>query len=212
MKAVIFDLDGVLVDSEWASAEAWQSTLTRFGYQIDGTTFGGFVGTTDRSLAEFFSVRVERDSAVILATAEEEMRRMASGGLKAFPDALALLDGLSIPTAVASNSDRWRLDLVLSAAGIRHRFEISVAGDEVPLPKPAPDIYLRAAELLSVRPTECVVIEDSPTGITAARAAGMKVVAVRRGHFPDDRLAAADMVVDSLADSTLLSPVALGGD
>lgn len=211
MKAVIFDVDGVLVDSEWASAEAWQSTLARFGYQIDDTTFLGFVGTTDRALAEFFSIRVGRDAAIILATAEEEMRRMAKGGLMAFPDTLALLDGLSVPAAVASNSDRWRLEVVLSAAGIRDRFEVSVAGDEVPLPKPAPDIYLRAAELLFVQPGECVVIEDSPTGITAARAAGMKVVAVRRGHFPDDRLAEADLVVDSLADSTLLSLLGLGG-
>lgn len=211
MKAVIFDLDGVLVDSEWASAEAWQSTLSGFGYRADDTTFEGFVGTTDRSLAEFFSVRVERDAAVILATVEEEMRRMASGGLEAFPDALALLDDLLVPTAVASNSDRWRLEVVLSAAGIRDRFEISVAGDEVLFPKPAPDIYLRAAELLSVLPSDCVVIEDSPTGITAARAAGMKVVAVRRGHFPRDRLAKADMVVDSLADSALLSPFVQSG-
>jgi HAD superfamily hydrolase (TIGR01509 family) len=211
VKAVIFDVDGVLVDSEWASAEAWQSTLARFGYQIDDTTFLGFVGTTDRSLAEFFSTRVGRDAAVILATAEEEMRRMVKGGLMAFPDTLALLDGLSVPAAVASNSDRWRLDVVLSAAGIRDRFEVSVAGDEVPLPKPAPDIYLRAADLLFVNPGECVVIEDSPTGIAAARAAGMKVVAVRRGHFPDDRLAEADLVVDSLAVSTLLSPLGLGG-
>lgn len=211
MKAVIFDVDGVLVDSEWASALAWRSTLSRFGYQIDDATFGGFVGTTDRALAEFFSVRVERDAGIILATAEEEMRRIASGGLMAFPDALVLLDDLSVPTAVASNSDRWRLEVVLGAAGIRHRFEISVAGDEVQLPKPAPDIYLRVAEVLSVQPRECVVIEDSPTGITAARAAGMKVVAVRRGHFPDDRLAEAELVVDSLADSTLLSPLGLGG-
>ncbi len=141
---------------------------------------------------------VGRNVDDVLSVAEEEMRHVAAQGLAAFPDAVALIERLTVPIAVASNSDRWRLEVVLSAAGVRHLFEVSVAGDEVDEPKPAPDIYLRAAELLTVEPADCLVIEDSPTGVAAARAAGMKVVVVRRGHFGNELFIDADLIVDSL--------------
>jgi HAD superfamily hydrolase (TIGR01509 family) len=195
---VIFDCDGVLVDSEWASAIAWQAALARFDHHIDGRTFEGFVGTTDRALAMAFAAQIGAEPEDILAAAEEEMRRVAAQGLEPFPDAVALIDRLSVPIGVASNSDRWRLEVVLSSAGVRDLFEVTVAGDEVADPKPAPDIYLRAAALLETDPAECVVIEDSPTGVSAARAAGMQVVVVRRGYFDDDVLIEADQIVDSL--------------
>ncbi len=195
---MIFDCDGVLVDSEWASAIAWQAALARFDHHIDGRTFDGFVGTTDRALAMAFAAQTGAEPEDILKVAEEEMRRAAARGLKPFPDAVALLDRLNVPIGVASNSDRWRLEVVLSSAGVRHLFEVTVAGDEVANPKPAPDIYLQAAALLETDPADCVVIEDSPTGVSAARAAGMTVVVVRRGHFDDDVLIEADQIVDSL--------------
>lgn len=195
---MIFDCDGVLVDSEWASAAAWQAALARFDYHIDNVTFGKFVGTTDRALAIAFAAQVEADVEDVLSAAEEEMRDIAGRGLASFPDAIGLIERLAVPIGVASNSDRWRLELVLSSAGIRELFDVTVAGDEVTEPKPAPDIYLRVSELLGVSPGDCVVIEDSPTGVVAAGAAGMSVVVVRRGHFPDEVLMAADRIVDSL--------------
>ncbi|MGH8927192.1 MAG: HAD family hydrolase [Acidimicrobiia bacterium] len=195
---MIFDCDGVLVDSEWASARAWQEALVRFGIHLDTNTFSGFVGTTDRSLAAAFAADAGVDASEVLDVAEAAMRRVTEGGLRAYSDAIALIGRWEAPVAVASNSDRWRLDLVLRAAGIRDRFGVSVAGDEVAVPKPAPDVYLRSSGLLGVAPVDCMVIEDSPTGIASAIAAGMEVVAVRRGHFPDEALAAANRVVDSL--------------
>lgn len=195
---MIFDCDGVLVDSEWASAAAWQAALARFDHHIDEETFDGFVGTTDRALAMAFATQVGAEVKDVLNAAEEEMRHIAARGLASFPDAIGLVGRLAVPIGVASNSDRWRLDLVLSSAGIRHLFDVTVAGDEVVEPKPAPDIYLRVSELLGVSPGECIVIEDSPTGVTAARAAGMTVVVVRRGHFANERLIEADRIVDSL--------------
>ena len=186
------------MDSEWASAAAWRAALARFDYPLDDATFGGFVGTTDAALAQTFAAQLGAEPEQVLNVAEEEMRRIAAQGLKAFPDAMALVDRLEMPVGVGSNSDRWRLEVVLSSAGVRHRFDITVAGDEVPRPKPAPDIYLRAADLLETNPSDCLVIEDSPTGVTAARAAGMMVVAVRRGHFDDEVLSEADRIVDSL--------------
>ena len=195
---MIFDCDGVLVDSEWASATAWQAALARFDHHIDGRTFEGFVGTTDRALATAFAAQTGAEPGDVLQAAEEEMRRAAARGLKPFPDAMALIERLTVPIGVASNSDRWRLEVVLSSAGVRDLFEVTVAGDEVANPKPAPDIYLRAAALLGRDPADCLVIEDSPTGVSAARAAGMSVVVVRRGYFDDDVLIGADQIVDSL--------------
>jgi HAD superfamily hydrolase (TIGR01509 family) len=195
---VIFDCDGVLVDSESASAAAWRAALARFGYHIDAVTFAGFVGTTDRALAVAFAAHVGAGVDEVLSAAEEEMRLIAGQGLNAFADAVALVERLAVPIGVASNSDRWRLEVVLSAAGVRSLFDVTVAGDEVAEPKPAPDVYLRVATLLGINPGDCVVIEDSPTGVVAARAAGMSVVVVRRGHFADELLVAADRIVDSL--------------
>ena len=197
---MIFDCDGVLVDSEWASATAWQAALARFNHQTDGGTLEGFVGTTDRALAVAFAAHIGAEPGDILKAAEEEMRSAAARGLDPFPDAVALIDRLAVPIGVASNSDRWRLEVVLSSAGVRHLFAVTVAGDEVANPKPAPDIYLRAAALLETDPADCVVIEDSPTGVRAARAAGMTVVVVRRGYFDDEVLIEADQIVDSLDD------------
>lgn len=195
---MIFDCDGVLVDSESASAAAWRAALARFGYHIDAVTFAGFVGTTDRALAVAFAAHVGAGVDEVLSAAEEEMRLIAGQGLNAFADAVALVERLAVPIGVASNSDRWRLEVVLSAAGVRSLFDVTVAGDEVAEPKPAPHVYLRVATLLGINPGDCVVIEDSPTGVVAARAAGMSVVVVRRGHFADELLVAADRIVDSL--------------
>ncbi|NIP80177.1 MAG: HAD-IA family hydrolase, partial [Gemmatimonadetes bacterium] len=95
-------------------------------------------------------------------------------GLEAYEDARLLLESVLAegrPVGVGSNSARWRLDAVLTAAGVRDRFRASVAGDEVANPKPAPDVYARVVASLGVAPAACVVIEDSPTGIAAAAAA-----------------------------------------
>jgi HAD superfamily hydrolase (TIGR01509 family) len=197
--AVIFDCDGVLVDSEPASARAWREALIRFGYQLSNREFSRFIGTTDRELARALGARIARPASLLLATAEEEMRKALAGGLQAFPDALRLLERLDdLGVAVASNSDRWRLDCVLAAAGLGARFSVAVAADEVEAPKPAPDVYLEAARRLGIDPGSGLVIEDSPTGIAAALKAGMRVVAVDRGHFPRRALAGAEQVVESL--------------
>jgi HAD superfamily hydrolase (TIGR01509 family) len=196
--AVIFDCDGVLADSEWASAAAWQRTLESYGFLLSAEEFARFIGTTDRDLAETFGPRLGIDPEVILSNANDQLRAILSGGLHAFDDAVGLLGRLDVPVAVASNSDRWRLDAVLAAAGLSGRFKVSVGADEVSQPKPAPDVYLRAAELLAMDSAQCLVIEDSPTGIAAARTAGMGVIAVDRGHFSRELLENADQVVGSL--------------
>jgi HAD superfamily hydrolase (TIGR01509 family) len=110
--------------------------------------------------------------------------------------------GARVPLAVASSSNRVLIELVLELAGIGEAFAAIVSAEEVAHGKPAPDVYLRAAELLEIDPARCAAIEDSTNGIRSAHAAGMRVIALPNPHFPPapDALALADVVVTSLAE------------
>jgi HAD superfamily hydrolase (TIGR01509 family) len=114
------------------------------------------------------------------------------------------------PLAIASSSNPELIEVVLRAAGLREFFPVTVSSQEVARGKPAPDVYLEAADRLAVEPARCAAVEDSHNGIRAAKAAGMRVVAVPNPHFPpdEDALAGADVVVRSVAE---LTPELLSG-
>lgn len=194
--AVLFDCDGVLVDSEPTALAAWQIVAETIGLGHRAHEAEGFVGKTDRELAENYRKESGMTVEQIEGINRQAFLRLAADGIPTYPDTMALLDDLGDkPLAVGTNSARWRLDAVLEACGIVDRFAVSIAVDEVANPKPAPDIYLAAAEKLGVDPTRCVVVEDTPTGIASARAAGCRVVALDRGYFSADQFADADLVV-----------------
>jgi beta-phosphoglucomutase-like phosphatase (HAD superfamily) len=115
-----------------------------------------------------------------------------------------------MPVALASNSTRDLVDLALASAGLADAFDATVSSSEVEHPKPAPDIYLRACELLGVAPAEAVALEDSPSGIAAAKAAGLACIAVPQ--FVETDVSAADEVVDSLEDLLAVPAVDEDGD
>ena len=198
--AVVFDCDGVLVDSEPVSQRCWAETLAEFGVEMEGP-FSRWAGRTDAAIAEHHAalagvpahVLLDRAAAVLADVVERE-------GVDVYSDTAAALERLGggVLAAVATNSERWRLDLLLKAAGMADWFDAAVASDDVAHPKPAPDVYLRAAELLGIEPGRCLVVEDSPTGVAAARAANMRVVALDRGMFPLEELAPATRVVQRL--------------
>ena len=179
--AVLFDCDGVLVDSEPHSVAAWLDVLGSVGHpataaDVEACVGLGFLPTRD-ALARLGPLPAGDE---LWPTLLEALRRSFDTGLTAFEDATALLSAVrerGLPSAVVSGSPRSRLDLTLERAGLT--FEVSVAGDEVE-PKPAPDPYLTAAERLGVDPTQCLVIEDTPTGVRSGVAAGCRVVAVVR--------------------------------
>jgi 2-haloalkanoic acid dehalogenase type II len=189
VRAVVFDCDGTLVDSEPLSAEAWRSELARHGYSLQQEDLDEVRGKTYADVHEFFARRVEG-----LPAADEFWTRFSGtlfelfeSRLTPFEDAVATARELrerGVRVAIASSSPRERLDATLRAAGLEDLFEVTVAGDEVERGKPAPDLFLAAAERLGVPPEECVAVEDAPSGVEAALAAGMKVVAVARepGH------------------------------
>lgn len=204
--AVVFDCDGVLVDSEPISEWAWRRALEGHGVDM-GQDFSQWVGTTDEAIAVRFApeagvspVRLADRAAALL------VGRLGDETLPVFEDAMDALSAAraaNLGLATATNSERWRFEAILASAGLADAFPVVVTSDEVAFPKPAPDIYLRAAALLEVEAPRCLVIEDSPTGVAAARAAGMRVVAIDRGVFDPILFAPATRTVTSLHEASL---------
>lgn len=206
---VVFDCDGVLVDSEELSWSAWRALLDPYGIAVTAADVEELTGRTDRDAYLRFSGRgALPDFAVFREELAEVTSRLFDRHLQAFEDAADTLDHLSsigVRLAVASSSERRRLDRSLQATSLLGYFEVVVAGDEVGRGKPAPDLYLAAAARLGVDPATCVAVEDAPAGIAAAKAAGMHVVAVVRGVFGEEELAAADVVVPRLTPAPFLA-------
>jgi len=204
--AVVFGCDGVLADTEPHSRSAWRSVLSNLGHpatssDVEGCTGLGYSECYDR-LAD---VAPLPPSADLWSSVLEALIASFSTGLLRFEDAANAVESLvllGVPIAVASSSPRERLDVTLSAIGLAGRFDVTVAGDEVERSKPAPDVYLAAARLLGVAPGDCVAVEDSGHGATAAVAAGMRVIGVVRDDEEAGRLlsAGAALVTEIDAD------------
>ncbi len=198
--AVLFDCDGVLVDSEPVSYVAWSETLAGYGFDLTVEAFSESVGGTETMVAEQFSPAVGVDPVTLELEAQRAFEAIA-GQAVGFPDTIALvgrLEAEGVPVAVATNGLRWRLDVLLEAVGLARLLPNSVTADEVVRPKPAPDLYLAAARMVRTDPARCIVIEDSPTGVAAATAAGCQVIALDRGMFPSIRLAAATLTLKNV--------------
>jgi HAD superfamily hydrolase (TIGR01509 family) len=208
---VIFDCDGVLVDSEPHSAAAWMAVLGPRGHRataadVAACTGLGYPGT----YAHLASV----DPEVPLPPAEglwpELLRALAASfdeGLRVFPDAAACVTELAfegVPLGVASSSRRERLDLTLERSGLARYFRAAVSGDDVERGKPAPDVYLLAAARLGARPQDCLAIEDTGRGAMAAVAAGMRVLGVARLPVEAGRLMEAGAALVDCLDASLL--------
>jgi HAD superfamily hydrolase (TIGR01509 family) len=209
MRPIVFDCDGVLVDSEVLSWRAWRRVLGRYAVDVDDSEVAALTGRTVDVCHAHFAARAEIPA---LGGFMDElglvMSRELEAHLEAFDDAAYTLDALRgrVPMAVASSSYRDRLDLSLRTTGLAGSFEASVAGDEVAEGKPSPDLFVEAARRLGVEPGACVAVEDTPAGIESAVAAGMWVVAVDRGLFTPDQLraAGADVLVPRLTPAVLM--------
>jgi HAD superfamily hydrolase (TIGR01509 family) len=200
----VFDCDGTLVDSEPLAGEAWRRALEPYGYAVTdedlATTIGIPYARTHAYLAERADIP---DAQALWPELKRELFALIDAQLAPFPDALQAvveLKAQGVRIAVASSSPRERLDRTLARAHLH--FEITIAGDEVEHGKPAPDMFLLAAERLKVEPANCVVIEDSPPGVAAGKAAGMPTLGVQR--VPGTDLSAADKIVDTLSADAIL--------
>jgi HAD superfamily hydrolase (TIGR01509 family) len=149
----------------------------------------------------------EREVKIMLQEKEENFRRKARGSIKPFPGVLRLLNALqkgNFKLGLVSSAPKENINLVLSDLDLEGIFDCVVFGQEVSESKPSPQIYLLAAKKLGVTPNDCMVIEDSPLGVKAAKTAGMKCLAITNTH-PRQELKEADKVVDSLEDVDLIT-------
>ena len=206
---VVFDCDGTLVDSEPLAGEAWRRTLAPYGYAVTDEDLAACLGVPYARTHAYLSERAAiPDAPTLWPQLRRELFALIDARLEPFADAveaLAELRARGVPVAVASSSVRERLDHTLASAGLE--FAVSIAGDEVAHGKPAPDMFLTAAARLGVAPARCVVVEDSPPGVAAGRAAGMPTLAVRRVRTHETALAQADRVVDTVSAAAILSLV-----
>lgn len=198
--AVVFDCDGLLLDTEVCWTEAESELFARYGRTFDLEAKKALIGGSMDSSGRVFERLLDqpgraRELAAELYVLVLEKVRAHAEPLPGARELVAAVDGR--PRAVASNSPRELLLTALERGGFAHDFAVVVAADDVPSPKPAPDLYLRACELLGVAPADAVALEDSATGVAAARAAGLYVVGVP--SLPGVELEA-DLVAESLLD------------
>lgn len=180
--AVIFDLDGVLADSEPVHLAAEQAAVAEHGHELTKAAKQAFVGLANaeimQGLIDLFGIQ---STVAELASAKAGYQRSMLAHMSGFPATTELVHSLAaagIPIAVASGSTPWNIDASLEAVGLAPFFAVRVSAEEVPLGKPAPDVFLEAARRLRVPPESCVVVEDAVPGMNAALAAGMKCVAI----------------------------------
>jgi HAD superfamily hydrolase (TIGR01509 family) len=206
--AVIFDLDGVLIDSEQLWNEAKEELVRSVGGRWLEEASTAMLGMSSPEWSAYMhdSLGVKLAPSQINTEVVRRMEGMYRSQLPLLPGAVDAVRSLaaSWPLALASSSNRELIDLVLSLAGLAGAFAATVSSEEVPRGKPAPDVYLEAARRLGVQPARCVAIEDSGNGLRAAAAAGIAVIAVPNPHYPpsEDALALAAAVVATVADVT----------
>jgi beta-phosphoglucomutase family hydrolase len=188
--ALIFDLDGVIVDSMPVHELAWRRYLESLGFDGGDIPSRMHGRRNDEIVRDFLGEALDHDTVLAHGAAKERVfRDMLREQLleNLVPGIAEWLDHVEgAPIALATNAERANIDFTLDGAGLRRYFDVIVDGSEVSRPKPAPDVYLRAAELLTISPGNCIVFEDSPVGVAAAVAAGMRVVGMRTHPSPLD--------------------------
>jgi HAD superfamily hydrolase (TIGR01509 family) len=205
IQAVVFDCDGVLVDSEPLADEIWHRVVAGYGYQTSVDDAEDIRGTSEATTYEFYAAKADlppfdefmaKIDAVRIPVYEER--------LVAFDDAVSTVRSLAAQgttMAVASSSRRHALEGKLELTGLDRYFDVIVGGDEVPHGKPAPDVYLEAARRLGVSAADCLAIEDADLGAASAVAAGMRVVMILRNGSISSKYASVSEITADVINS-----------
>jgi HAD superfamily hydrolase (TIGR01509 family) len=205
---VVFDLDGVLIDSEQLWNESKEAFVRAAGGRWRDEAPDAMIGMSSPEWSRYIrdELGVPRSVEEINREVVAMMERLLGAELPLLPGAVDVVRAVKArwPLGLASSANREIIDLVLDTAGLGDAFAATVSSEEVSRGKPAPDVYLEAARRLDVEPTGCVAIEDSGNGIRAGAAAGMAVIAVPNPHYPPgpDALALAAEIVTAIADVT----------
>ena len=209
--AFLFDLDGVVVDSNARHVDSWREVARRHGFKCRDPEHIGKCGLrTTAVIRDLLRWPVTPEAAARIGFEKEEIyrERIRRDGIRPIPGVVEFLSEsrrLGIPCAVGSSAPRENVDVCLRALGLESAFGATVSGADVSRGKPAPDIFLKAAGGIGVAPADCLVFEDAPAGIEAAHAAGMRVWALLTSHAPEE-LVQAD---GSAPDFAGLSPRAV---
>jgi HAD superfamily hydrolase (TIGR01509 family) len=209
MKAVIFDMDGVIIDSEPIHFEVDMQTMKDFGCNISKEELNKYVGTTNEYMFTDIKNKYKLDKSaeeIINYRCELVKRKVIESDLMPIEGIIDLLKNLkakNIPAAIASSSPRDFIEVVVSKFGIEDYFSCILSGEEVENGKPAPDIYVETAKKLRVKPEECIVIEDSKNGVLAAKKANMKCIGFKNVNSGEQDLSKADFIVNSIREITI---------
>jgi HAD superfamily hydrolase (TIGR01509 family) len=198
IELVIFDCDGVLVDTEYIAVRVHSAVLTDLGWPLtEAEVTERFVGRSNRSIDEEIEAHLGRPLAVEASERFHRLHREAvDAGLTSVDGIVEALDAITLRTCVASNGSHETMRRTLGRTGLYQRFEGRIfSATEVARGKPAPDLFLHAAEQMGADPAACVVVEDSRYGVQAARAAGMRVLGYCGGLTPAHWLEGPDTVV-----------------
>ena len=208
IEAVIFDLDGVLLDSEQVWDEAREQLAKERGGRWHENAQRDMMGMSSLEWSRYMHdvIGLPEPPEEISREVVERMAKLYREHLPVVPGAREAVDRLAArwPLGLASSSNRELIDLALELLGVEHLFKATVSSEEAARGKPAPDVYLEAARRLGVEPTHAAAIEDSENGIRAAKAAGIRVIAIPNPHFPpaEDALTQADVLLRSLDELT----------
>lgn len=210
MQAFIFDMDGVIVDSElhWKKPEGFflRSLVPNWTDADQTRIIGLSLDNMYRLLTTEYGVTHSKDHflEVYMAMARQIYREMVAL-IPGFSELIAELHRREVPVALASSSTRSWIEIVLDRFDLRSDFEAVVSADDLPggESKPSPAIYLHTAQRLGVKPAECVVMEDSQNGVLSARRAGMYCIGFRNGFNEDQDISTADVLVNSYAEIDL---------
>jgi len=208
IEAVVFDLDGVIVDSEHVWDAAREALARERGGRWHESAQQAMMGMSSVEWSRYM-----HDVIGLKDTPEEISSEVVRRLEATYREELPLIDGATEavarlaehwPLGLASSSNREIIDLVLELSGLDRVFRVTVSSEEVPRGKPAPDVYLEAARCLGANPERSAAVEDSRNGILSARAAGMRVVAIPNPRFPpgEEALATADVLIPSINELT----------
>ena len=207
VKAVIFDLDGTLIDSESVAMVAWKATVAHFGAAFDERHQSLIIGIrleeALESVIDFFSLPISAET--LFDKLAQEWRKATEGGLPVMPGVYELIDAIEargIPWGVATNSERDYAHYHLDAVQLLQRVKAVVGSDDVAKGKPAPDVFLECARLLEVDPINCLAVEDTAVGHFAAAAAGMTVIVIPNDWSDQTEFSEADRIYNSLSELT----------
>ena len=203
IQAIIFDMDGLMINSESLHQEAWQVMLRRFGYEIDEALFARLVGLR---ISEDAVLLREHFHLPVMAEALAHQRNdlfLASlpGRVKPMPGLGELITEIGrrgLRCALATSGERRYVEAVRRELNLDGVFDAIAVAEDVERSKPAPDVYLLAARRLGLQPAQCLVLEDAPNGVAAAKVAGMRCVAVPNEMTRSLDLSAADAILPSL--------------